>query len=173
MTAIAVHTASEASLSRFLTFRLGEELLALDMSSVREVLEFAGITRMPLAPPTLPGVINLRGAVVPVIDLAERLRRGSAQFARRTCVIIVEIEHEGASHRLGLIVDGVSEALEVGSAEVEPTPAFGTGIREDLLGGMLRRDGAFVMVLAPEKVFALDELGREVEEWHRQMAGNP
>ena len=161
MTQLAIVKASLDETSgphRYLTFTLGGETFALAIERIREVIELAGMTRMPMAPKTVPGVINLRGVVIPVIDLAHRFGRGATRAARRTCVIVVELPCDGQLTPFGLIVDAVSEAIEVEPREMEARPMFGTGLAPEFVAGMLKRQGKFVVVLELASVLALDEL---------------
>ena len=157
------HGATEGT-SQYLTFTLGSELLAVRIGVIREVIELPCLTRIPLTPAEVPGVLNLRGAVIPVIDLAARLGRGPTVFGRRTCVMIVELADAAASAPLGVIVDTVSEALEVAGAQVEERPAFGAGLRPDFVAEMLNLAGRFVVVLDMEQVLSLRELEQLVTD---------
>jgi purine-binding chemotaxis protein CheW len=144
--------------SRFLTFSIGGELFAAPLERIREVIEFPGITEIPLSSPVVPGVINLRGSVVPVMDLSVRFGRGKTPVARRTCVVVVETEFEDGLAPLGVIVDAVTEALEVEPQHLEPRPPFGTGIRSDFVGAMIRNQNRFVAALDLDAVLSVGEL---------------
>lgn len=146
------------STSQFLTFTLGSELFAVPIETVREVVEFHGLTRIPLSPPVVPGVLNLRGAVVPVVDLAERFARKAVEVGRRTCVVVIEIADQEGLTSVGVIVDSVSEAIEVEPSQIEQRPAFGAGLRPDFVQGMLNLDGRFVNVLDMRAVLSMAEL---------------
>jgi purine-binding chemotaxis protein CheW len=152
------------SASQYLTFMVGSELFALPIALVREVIEFQGLTRIPLAPPAVPGVLNLRGAVVPVVDLAARFGRPAAAIGRRTCVVVVEMRVEDALQPVGVIVDSVSEALEVEASQLERRPAFGAGLRPDFVAGMLNLEGRFVVVLDVAQVLSMSELEQLVSD---------
>jgi purine-binding chemotaxis protein CheW len=143
---------------QYLSFTLGEELFAVPIAPIREIIEFAGLTEIPLTPPFMRGVINLRGAVVPVIDLSVRFERERTQIGRRSCVVIVEVALEDGMHPLGVIVDAVNEVLEVEPDRIEPRPGFGAGLRDDFVAGMLSLDGRFVVVLDLECVLSPAEL---------------
>jgi purine-binding chemotaxis protein CheW len=137
--------------SQYLTFGLGKDTFAVDISPIREIIEYPGLTGIPMTPAFICGVINLRGTVVPVIDLSVRFGRPATQIDRRTCIIIVEIACEGASggevQALGILVDRVNEVLEVTPEQIEPRPAFGMGLHADFVKGMIRNDGGFVVIL--------------------------
>jgi purine-binding chemotaxis protein CheW len=157
-------------ISQYLTFLLAEELSAIPISLVREVVEFQGMTRIPLSPPGLPGVLNLRGAVVPLVDLSVRFGRPPARSSRRTCVVIVEQMVEAELSYVGVIVDSVSEALEVDERQLERRPAFGTGLRADFVAGMLNLSGRFVVVLDVQTVLSFVELEQLVHDGAREAS---
>lgn len=150
--------AQPAEPRQYLTFTLGGEMFAVETLSVKEIIEFGQITTVPMMPPSIRGVINLRGAVVPVVDLACRFGRRSTDLTRRTCIVIVEVEGEGERQDIGVIVDAVSEVLEIQASQIEPAPAFGARIRTDFIHGMGKLDGKFVIILNVNKVLSLDDL---------------
>lgn len=143
---------------QYLAFTLNGEVFAIDILQIREIIEFGTLTEVPMMPPTIRGVINLRGAVVPVIDLSARFGRGPSAVARRTCVVIIEVSVDGSKQTLGVMVDAVNEVMEIPSEDVEPAPAFGTRIRTDFIAGMGRVNERFVIILDVARVFSLDEL---------------
>jgi purine-binding chemotaxis protein CheW len=144
--------------NQFLAFSLGGETFAMDIRSIREVIQFGGITEVPLMPPFIRGVINLRGAVVPVIDLCVRFRRPPSQAAHRTCIVILELEQGGETAELGVMVDNVSEVLSIGASEIEPAPAFGSDLRSDFIAGVAKVNEHFVIILDVNKVLSVEEL---------------
>lgn len=143
---------------QYLAFTLNAEVLAIDILQVREILEFGTLTDVPMMPETIRGVINLRGAVVPVIDLSARFGRGPSTVLRRTCIVIVEVVSEGHTQTLGVMVDAVNEVMEIPKEEIEPAPTFGTRIRTDFIAGMARQNGKFVILLDVSRVFSVEEL---------------
>jgi purine-binding chemotaxis protein CheW len=143
---------------QYLTFRLGDEVLAMGILKIKEILEYGGLTTVPLMPPCVRGVINLRGRVVPVVDLAARFGRGASVPGRRTCIVIVETESEGERQDVGVIVDAVNQVLEIPPSEIEPPPAFGTKLRNEFIAGMGKVDGQFVVILNSERVLSVDEI---------------
>jgi purine-binding chemotaxis protein CheW len=149
----------EKTPNRFLTFSLGGETLAMEIRYIREILQYGGVTEVPLTPPALRGVMNLRGAVVPVIDLAVRFGRVPASVDRRTCIVILEVEEEDATTVMGIVVDSVREVLEIPDAEIEPPPPFGNAIRADFIQGVGKIGGRFVILLNVERVLSTEELG--------------
>lgn len=147
-----------AEQQQYLTFVLGGEMFAIGILCVKEIIEYGDLTVVPMMPECIRGVINLRGAVVPVVDLACRFGRRSTDLTRRTCIVIVEVEGEGERQDIGVIVDAVSEVLEIQGSQIEPAPAFGARIRTDFIHGMGKLDGKFVIILNVNKVLSLDDL---------------
>jgi purine-binding chemotaxis protein CheW len=143
---------------QFLTLTLGEELFALPIEHIREIIEFGGLTAIPLMPAFLRGVINLRGAVVPVLDLAVRFGREQTVIARRTCIVIVEVMQDGDTQLLGIIVDAVNAVLTVDPRQVEPRPAFGARIRTDFIAGILNHNEQFIVILDIQQVLSVSEI---------------
>jgi purine-binding chemotaxis protein CheW len=151
---------------RFLTFTLNDEAYALDIFHVLEILEYRHLTVVPMMPPFIRGVINLRGRAVPVIDIAVRFDRGATEIRRRTSIIIVHLdetglESEGEGDRgqdIGILVDSVTKVVALTEADVEPTPNFGSGIRADYISGMARRDGDFLILLDVGRVLSISEM---------------
>lgn len=143
---------------QYLVFTLNGEVFAIDILQIREIIEFGVLTEVPMMPETIRGVINLRGAVVPVIDLSARFGREPSAVARRTCIVIVEVVTDGTRQTLGVMVDAVNEVLEIPREDIEPPPAFGARIRTDFIAGMGRVNGRFVIILDVARVFSLDEL---------------
>ena len=150
--------AEELQTTQYLTFKLDEEVLALDVAKVREILEESSITKVPQTPDFLRGVINLRGSVVPVIDLAARFGGRQTETSRRTCIVIIELTTAGEHHDIGVVVDAVSEVLEVSATDIEPSPSFGAKIRADFIEGMGKIAGKFVIILDIQKVLSVDEI---------------
>ncbi len=144
-------------LHQFLCFALGLEPCAVRIDLVREILEVGHMTPLPLMPAFVRGVMNLRGAVVPVIDLGARLHGQASSLSRRTCVVVVEIRsrHDGSTQVMGVMVDAVHEVVDAADTQIEPVPPLGTDIRSDFLAAMARLRGDIVPVLALEQV--LDE----------------
>ncbi|GAA5173661.1 chemotaxis protein CheW [Niveibacterium umoris] len=143
---------------QFLTFSLGGEMFAIPLEHIREIIEFGGLTEIPMMPDFLRGVINLRGAVVPVIDLAARFGRAPTAIARRTCIVILEVLQEEQLMPLGVIVDAVSEVLAVEHSQIEPRPSFGAKIRAEFIEGMINHHDKFVVALDIQHVLSVDEM---------------
>jgi len=143
---------------QYLAFTLGGETFAMDIRSIREVIQFGGITEVPLMPPFIRGVINLRGSVVPVIDLFVRFGRPACAVAHRTCIVILELTQGENTAELGVMVDNVSEVLSIGTSEVEPAPSFGSDIRAEFIAGVAKVGERFVILLDVNRVLSVDEL---------------
>lgn len=148
---------------QFLTFRIGDELFGMDLTQTREILEYTGVTEVPLMPKFLRGVINLRGEVVPVIDLAVRLGRQPVKVQRRTCIIVVELHTDSQDYILGLLADAVSEVVEIANSEIDAAPAFGSNIRAEFIKGIAKRDSQFVVLLDANNALSMRDLAQLVE----------
>jgi purine-binding chemotaxis protein CheW len=144
---------------QYLTFVLGGEVFAIGILAIREILEYSAPTQVPMMPPYLCGVINLRGTVVPVIDLALRFARPASAVSKRTCIVIIEVATGDELQQMGLLVDAVNAVLEIDPAQVEPPPAFGTRIRTDFIHGMGTVDSRFIILLNVHHLLAAEELG--------------
>ena len=150
-------TATLAEQQQYLTFTLGDEMFAIGILAIREIIEYGHLTEVPMTPPFIRGVINLRGAVVPVIDMAVRFGRPAGEVTKRTCVVIIEIDNgNGGANQMGIVVDAVSEVLEIPPSDIEPPPQFGARIRTDFISGMGKVDGKFVVMLDVNKVLSIE-----------------
>jgi purine-binding chemotaxis protein CheW len=149
-----------AGTDRYLTFVLGGEIYALPILDITEIMEFRSLTVVPMMPSFIRGVINLRGRVVPVVDMAARFGRGMTQVARRTSIIIVETagSDDEPGTDMGIMVDAVNKVVHLSADDIEPPPAFGAGIRSDFISGMAKYDGQFVIVLDVSHVLSIDEM---------------
>lgn len=145
---------------QYLTFALGGESFALGILHVKEILEFADVAPVPMVPGFVRGVINLRGRVVPVLDLGARFGRPRTNETKRTCIIIVELKGDEAFQELGVMVDAVHTILEIPGAEIEPPPAFGAKIRTDFIFGMGKVGGKFMVILNLDSVFSVEEMAQ-------------
>ena len=143
---------------QYLTFMLGGEVFAIGILAIKEIIEYDTLTVVPMMPDCIRGVINLRGAVVPVMDLSARFGRTATAVTKRTCIVIVEIETAGLRHDVGVIVDAVNEVLEIPAGDIEPPPAFGAKFRTDFIHGMGKLNGKFVILLDTEKVLTVDDM---------------
>lgn len=143
---------------QYLTFTLGEEHFALDVANVREILEFTSVTKVPQTPEFMRGVINLRGSVVPVMDMRLKFGMSITEKSVDTCVIVAEVSLEGETTVLGALVDSVQEVFELEPEQIEPAPRIGTKLRTEFIRGMGKRDDQFIIILDIDKVFSSDEL---------------
>jgi len=149
--------AAQAS-AQYLTFVLGGEAYAIGISGVREIIEYHDPTPVPMMPGFVRGVINLRGRVVPVIDLQVRFGRVASPVSRRTCIVILEVVAGDERHALGAVVDSVTAVIELPASEIEAPPAFGARVRSDFIVGMGKAAGGFVVILDASRVLSVDEL---------------
>jgi len=152
---------------QYLTFSLGDEVFAMDIRSVREIIQHGAMTVVPLMPEFVRGVINLRGAVVPVIDLQSRFGRPKAQPGKKTCVIIFDVGPEGDRVELGLLVDAVSEVVDIAPSQIEPPPQFGTSIAREYIHGLGKVGGDFIVILEPERALNIDDMAALAAQGHK------
>lgn len=144
--------------AQYLTFTLGTEVFAMDIRTVREIIQVGPMTTVPLMPGFVRGVINLRGAVVPVIDLQARFGRPQAVIGKKSCIIIFDTLREGERVELGLLVDSVSEVIDIATDSIEPPPNFGAVVRRDFISGMGKVANGFVVILEPDRAFDVNEM---------------
>lgn len=150
---------------KFLTFRLHNTAYGVEITRIKEIIEYGGITRIPMTPPCIRGVINLRGNVVPVVDLAERLEvSAEGEVSRRTCVIITEVEDEDEVMDIGFVVDAVDQVVGIHEDHIEAAPSFGTDVKSEFICGMGNVNDKFVILLDMDSVFSVEELGSLVEQ---------
>ena len=158
----AVAAKVEEAPSQYLTFLLSGEMFAVGILNVKEIIEYGHLTEIPMMPSFIRGVINLRGSVVPVIDLSARFGGKVTELSRRTCIVIVEVSDElgdqVSRHDIGIMVDAVSEVLDIPGSEIEPPPSFGARIRADFIFGMGKVAGKFVIILNINKVLSVEEI---------------
>jgi len=147
-------TAQTETAKQFLCLAIGDETYAIGIDIVREILEVGRMTPLPLTPPFVRGVMNLRGAVVPVIDMKARFGHAPADIGRRSSVVILEADHRGPDGPLvvGALVDGVSEVLEISEADIDPVPALGTRIPREFLCGMAKSKGMLLCILDADRI---------------------
>lgn len=144
--------------NQYLTFSVGNELFAIGIVDIKEIIEYREPTSVPMMPSYLSGVINLRGRVVPVIDLLVRFGRESTTISRRTCIVILEIYHNDELQYLGVLVDAVKAVLDIADTDIEPPPSFGARLRNDFVSGMGKIGEEFVIILDIEHVLSIEEL---------------
>ena len=143
---------------QYLTFLLNGEPFAIGILCIKEIIEYNGLTEVPMMPDCIRGVINLRGAVLPVLDLAVRFGKKSGAVSKKTCVVIVEVKTADGSYDMGVVVDAVNAVLEIPRNEIEPAPAFGAKIRTHFIEGMGKVNGHFVILLNVNEVLSIDEM---------------
>ena len=143
---------------QYLTFKLSEEVFALDVAKVREILEFTTITKVPQTPEFMRGVINLRGGVVPVIDLRLNFGMTRTEQTVDTCIIVVEVTQSGEVLVLGVLAESVQEVVEMEPEQIEPAPHIGTRLKTEFIKGMGKLNNDFVMILDIDKIFSADDL---------------
>jgi purine-binding chemotaxis protein CheW len=160
-----------AELTQFLTFKLGEEVFAVDVSQAQEVLEVTAITRVPRTPEFMTGVINVRGSVVPVVDLRLKFGMEKAERTIDTCIIVMEVCLGEETIVLGALVDSVQEVIELEPGQIEPPPKIGTNLNTEFIRGMGKRDDLFIIILDIDRIFTEDELSL-VKESERVVAGD-
>ena len=144
--------------NQYLTFSLDGEIFAIEVSKVREILDFTEVTCVPQMPTFMRGVINLRGSVVPVIDMRIKFGMPAVADTVDTCIIIVEVQIDNETSVVGALVDSVQEVLDIEGDQIEPPPRMGSRMNSDFLHGMGKHDERFVMILNIDKVFSSDEL---------------
>jgi purine-binding chemotaxis protein CheW len=149
-----------AGAGQYLTFVLGGEIYALGILNIKEIIDYGNLTEVPMMPTFVRGVINLRGSVVPVVDLSARFGKGSTPIVKRTGIVIVETgeQADGKQQDIGIIVDAVNEVVDIGQQEIEPPPSFGTGIRPDFISGMAKRNDKFIILLNVNRVLSVEEM---------------
>ncbi|WP_434937670.1 chemotaxis protein CheW [Shewanella sp. HL-SH8] len=143
---------------QYLTFNLKEAMYAIGILHIKEILEYSNVTPVPMMPNFIKGVINLRGSVVPVVDLAARFGAEQSNIVKRTCIVIIEVLNEDVMQVIGVMVDAVSEVIEISNKDIEPAPAFGAQIRADFIHGMGKINGKFVIILQVDKVLSVQEM---------------
>ena len=143
---------------QYLTFTLDGELFAIGILAIKEIIEYSSPTQVPMMPPHLRGVINLRGAVVPVADLLVRFGKQPSAVTKRTCIVIIEITANGERQDIGVLVDAVDSVLDIPGSQIEPPPAFGTKISIDFIQGMGKVNGRFVILLNVNHLLGAEEM---------------
>lgn len=148
---------------KYLTFKVSDGIYGVGIDDVKEIIEYSTVTRVPLTAAFIRGVINLRGNVVPVVDLAIRIDKQSQEVSKRTCIIVVELEANGEKSDVGFVVDTVNAVLDIPEENIEPSPQFGADIRSDFIGGMGKVNEGFVVLLELARVLSIDELSQLTE----------
>jgi len=146
---------------QYLTFLLSGEMFSISILSIKEIIWYANLTEVPMMPACIRGVINLRGAVVPVMDLSTRFGKPATPVTKSTCIIIIEVDSltEGETQSMGVVVDAVQAVLEIEASEIAPPPTFGAKIRSDFIEGIGKVNGKFVILLNVNRVLSNEEIG--------------
>ncbi|MBF0127599.1 MAG: chemotaxis protein CheW [Magnetococcales bacterium] len=144
--------------TQFLTFHLDKEVFAIDISRIKEVLEFTSVTKIPRTPDFMCGVINLRGSVVPVVDMRLKFGMSKSEKTVNTCIIIIDVAQDDGTTVIGAMADSVKEVVELDPGQIEAPPKIGTGLRTDFIRGMGKQNDHFVILLDTDKVFSSTEL---------------
>ena len=172
--AVAHHAATAPTEpAQYLTFMLAGETFAIGILAIKEIIEYNSLTEVPMMPACVRGVINLRGAVVPVMDLLARFGRTPSATTKRTCIVIVELTAGGERQVIGVVVDAVNEVLDIDPVDIEPPPAFGARIRTDFIQGMGKVKGKFVILLNVDHVLSLDEISNLADVTHAAALPGP
>lgn len=143
---------------QYLTFKLGNEVFGIDVAKVREVLDLTTITKIPKTPDFMSGVINLRGSVVPVVDLRLCFHMSETRRTRNTCIVVVEVMLEDESTVIGALADSVEEVIDLEPNQIQPAPKIGTQLQTDFIKGMGKRESQFIVILDIDRVFSAEEL---------------
>lgn len=144
--------------SQYLTFVIGSDTFALSLLKVKEIIEYNSVTYVPRMPEWIRGVINLRGNVIPVVDLAVKLRQPANAVGKQTCIVIAEVHCDSETTVMGIVVDSVREVVDWQPSEIQAPPSFGTRLKADYLLGMAGSGRKFSLVLDIDKVLSIDEL---------------
>lgn len=155
------NTAQEVAgdnVTQLLTFKLNTQVYGINILNIKEIIDYGSITRVPLMPEFIAGVINLRGSVVPVVNLALRFSEKSPARTKRSSIVILEVKYEEQTMEIGITVDVVNEVLDILSSDIEPAPSFGTKIRTDFISGMGKVKDQLLVLLNIESILSIDEL---------------
>ena len=156
--ALAAHAETQIQGQQYLTFSVSKELFAIPIAAIKEIIEYRVPTDVPMMPAYIRGVINLRGRVVPVIDLSVRFGRGKGEVSKRTCIVILEINQDEQQQDISIVVDAVSAVVDIADADIEPPPKFGARLRADFISGMGKLGEQFVILLNVDRVLSIEEL---------------
>jgi len=155
--AAAAAAATDAR-GQYLTFSLDGETFGMNILNIKEIIEFGNVTAVPMMPDFIQGVINLRGCVVPVVNLSLRFGKPAAPVGKRTCIVIIETECGGEAQDLGVVVDAVNAVLEIDASDIERAPSFGARLRTDFIAGMAKVGQRFVILVNVAKVLSLEDM---------------
>jgi purine-binding chemotaxis protein CheW len=149
---------SQAIINSYLTFKLEDEIFGANVSKVLNILEMTKITKVPKAPNYMKGVINLRGAVLPLIDTRIKFDMGETTYTTNTCILVLDIDMAGEPVHVGALVDSVQEVIEIDEASIQPPPSIGSKYKSEFIEGMAKINDEFIMLLNMDLIFSTDEL---------------
>lgn len=158
--------------NQFLTFLIQGEFFALNIKTIKEILNYRVITKMPFMPSFVHGVLNLRGVVIPVIDLSARLHNRESSIAARSSILIVDITTTTGTQPLGVLVDGVSEVLNLDSTNIDSPPKFGAHLKLEFITGVTRLNDKFIIILNQDTVFAMEEMTAQIDRYSSKQGEN-
>jgi purine-binding chemotaxis protein CheW len=156
----AANPSDVLDVSQYLAFSLAGEMYAIPLLGVKEIIEYSGVTPIPTMPEFIRGVINLRGRVVPVMDMSARFGDARTEVGERTCIVILEQHQDGREQDMGVVVDGVNAVVDIVASDIEPPPTFGACIRVDFIQGMWKFQERFVVILDLARVLSVEEITR-------------
>jgi len=142
----------------YLTFNLGDEVFGINILFIKEIIEYGKITVVPQMPKFLAGIINLRGRVVPVVNLSLRLGKPALSAQKKSCIVVAEVKHDSEIKEIGVIVDSVSEVLRIAATSIDKIPAFGAKLPPDFVFGIAKIDNTFSILIDPERVLSFEEI---------------
>lgn len=151
----------EGDVTQYLTFLIAGKTYAVGILDVNEIIEVSEMTDVPMMPEFIRGVINLRGSVVPVIDLAARMARGQSEISKRSCIVLVDIHKpDGSRQAIGMLVDSVNEIVEIEQSNIQPAPSMGKGVKTDFIQAMGKVDELFIILLDIDHVLSREQIGQ-------------
>ena len=154
--------------NQYLTFMLSGETYGINILDIKEIIEYGNLTPVPMMPEFIAGVINLRGSVVPIINLKLRFGGNTTEIGKRTSIVIIEVGNNDRKNEIGIIVDIVNEVIELAESDIEPAPSFGAHIRADFIQGMGKIGEEFLILLDVNQVLSVEELSI-VEQTKEEM----
>jgi purine-binding chemotaxis protein CheW len=155
---IAQGNVAHEHITQFLTFELNSDVYGIEILNIKEIIDHGNITRVPMMPDFIAGVINLRGSVVPVVDLALRFSEKPSERTKRSSIVILDTQSMGEKLEIGITVDVVNEVLDISVNDIEAAPSFGTKIRTDFISGMGKVEDQLLVLLDMENILCIEEL---------------
>ena len=159
-------------MNQYLTFFIRDEEYGVEILRVKEILEYEHVTRVPTTPAHVRGVINLRGGVLPVVDLAAKFGHEETAPTRTTCIVVVETRPHGELLTIGIVATAVSQVVDIAPNDIEPPPSFGTSVRVDFLTGMGKLDGRLVLLLDIDRVLSPVEIQQTIDASVNEVAAS-